>query len=171
MARLWRWTFDLDGPSDIIQEVRVDHLDGEFPRINERCTGPPHRHGWYDADTAEAVGEPLRLNAIVHRDGRTGHRSLFELPRGDLTFEPVFLPRSPTAPEGDGWLTAVVWRASENHSDLLVFDAQDVAQGLIAAAAVPRRVPASIEAGFLTDAHLTVIRVGLERGRRPPGPA
>jgi carotenoid cleavage dioxygenase len=43
--------------------------------------------------------------------------------------------------EGDGWLTAVVWRAGENRSDLLVFEALDVAKGPIATAELPRRVP------------------------------
>jgi len=58
-----------------------------------------------------------------------------------MTSEPVFVPRSADAPEGDGWLTAVVWRAGENRSDLLIFEAQDVAKGPIATAEMPRRVP------------------------------
>jgi carotenoid cleavage dioxygenase len=74
-------------------------------------------------------------------DFATGVRQLYELPAGDLTSEPVFVPRSADAPEGDGWLTAVVWRAAENRSDLLVFEALDVAKGPIAVAHVPRRVP------------------------------
>ncbi|MFX5494042.1 carotenoid oxygenase family protein [Acinetobacter baumannii] len=35
----------------------------------------------------------------------------------------------------------MVWRAAENRSDLLVFDALDLARGPIASAAMPRRVP------------------------------
>jgi carotenoid cleavage dioxygenase-like enzyme len=31
-----------------------------------------------------------------------------------LTSEPVFVPRSADAPEGHGWVMAVVWRAAEN---------------------------------------------------------
>jgi carotenoid cleavage dioxygenase len=53
----------------------------------------------------------------------------------------VFTPRSPDAAEGDGWLTAVVWRAGENRSDFVVFDAQEVAKGPIGTAELPRRVP------------------------------
>ncbi|PTL78876.1 carotenoid oxygenase family protein [Vitiosangium sp. GDMCC 1.1324] len=141
MARLWRWTFDVEGTSDAIKEAAIDDLDGEFPRFDERRTGLSYRHGWYGADTAATVGEPLRLNTIAHLDNRTGQRSVFELPGGDLTSEPVFTPRSADAAEGDGWLTAVIWRAGENRSDLLVFDALDVAKGPIATAAMPRRVP------------------------------
>ncbi|RZJ79582.1 MAG: carotenoid oxygenase, partial [Brevundimonas sp.] len=53
----------------------------------------------------------------------------------------VFTPRSTDAAEGDGWVTAVVWRAAEDRSDMLVFEALDIAKGPIAIAEMPRRVP------------------------------
>jgi carotenoid cleavage dioxygenase len=138
-ARLVRWTFDLTGASDAIREEPLDDLDGEFPRIDPRVETRRHRHGWYAADTLS--GKTVKQNAIAHLDLQTGQRQVYELPAGDLTSEPVFTPRAPDAPEGDGWLTAVVWRAAENRSDLLVFEAQDVARGPIATAELPRRVP------------------------------
>ena len=45
------------------------------------------------------------------------------------------------AAEGDGWVTAVIWRAGENRSDLAIFEAQDIAKGPIAITEMPRRVP------------------------------
>ena len=70
-----------------------------------------------------------------------GKRATYELPSGDATGEPVFVPRSPSAGEGDGWLLAVVYRGETDRSDFVVFDAQDIAAGPIATAHVPRRVP------------------------------
>jgi carotenoid cleavage dioxygenase len=61
------------------------------------------------------------------------------LPKGDVISEPVFVPRSDT--EGDGWLLATAYRGAEDRSDLAVFEALDVAQGPIATAKLPRRVP------------------------------
>jgi carotenoid cleavage dioxygenase len=55
--------------------------------------------------------------------------------------EPVFAPRPAGTQEGDGWITAVAYRAAENRSDLLIFNALDIAKGPIAVAEVPRRVP------------------------------
>jgi carotenoid cleavage dioxygenase len=138
-ARLVRWTFDLAGDSDAIKEGPLDDLDGEFPRVDPRVETRRHRHGWYGADTASSM--TIRLNAIAHLDLTTGKRQLYELDRGDATSEPVFVARSPTAEEGDGWITAVVYRAGEDRSDFLVFEAQDIARGPIAAAHMPRRVP------------------------------
>ncbi|MDP3854095.1 carotenoid oxygenase family protein [Phenylobacterium sp.] len=138
-ARLVRWTFDLSGASDAIKEEALDDLDGEFPRFDERLSGLAYRHGWYAADPTNA--KTIKQTAIAHLDHKTGKRQVYELNGGDMTSEPVFTPRSADADEGDGWLTAVVWRAGENRSDFLVFDAQDVAKGPIATAKLPRRVP------------------------------
>jgi uncharacterized membrane protein len=46
------------------------------------------------------------FNSIAHVDNKTGRRRLCQLPRGDATFEPMFVPRAADAPEGDGWLLA-----------------------------------------------------------------
>jgi len=138
-ARLVRWTFDLAGASDAIKEEPLDDLDGEFPRVDPRVETRKHRHGWYAADPRGS--KTVRMNAIAHLDLATGRRQLYELDAGDATSEPVFTPRSAAADEGDGWITAVVYRAGEDRSDLLVFEAQDIAAGPIATAQVPRRVP------------------------------
>ncbi|HEX3700173.1 MAG TPA: carotenoid oxygenase family protein [Phenylobacterium sp.] len=138
-ARLVRWTFDLAGDSDAIQEQPLDDLDGEFPRVDPRVETLKHRHGWYAADPRGA--QTIRQGAIAHLDLATGRRELYELDPGDVTSEPVFVPRGADAEEGDGWITAVVWRAAEDRSDLLIFEARDIAKGPIATAKVPRRVP------------------------------
>ena len=147
-ARLVRWTFDLAGNSDAIKVEPIDDLDGEFPRFDERFAGLAYRHGWYAADPGGA--KTIKQNAIAHLDLSTGKRSLYALPEGDMTSEPVFTPRSDDADEGDGWLTAVVWRAAENRSDFLVFDALDVAKGPIGVAELPRRVPFGFHGNWVT---------------------
>ena len=53
------------------------------------------------------------------------------------------MPRRPGAPEGDGWLLVLVSRFSENRSDLVVLDAQDLAAGPVAVVKVPVRVRAT----------------------------
>jgi carotenoid cleavage dioxygenase-like enzyme len=138
-ARLVRWTFDLLGASDAIKEEPLDDLDGEFPRVDPRVETRKHRHGWYAADPGGA--RTIRQSAIAHLDFQTGQREVFALDGGDQTSEPVFVPRAADAAEGDGWVTAVVWRAGEDRSDLLIFEARDIAKGPVAVAKVPRRVP------------------------------
>jgi carotenoid cleavage dioxygenase len=138
-ARLTRWTFDLNADTNRVGRQALDDLPGEFPRFDERRTGLAYRHGWFAA-TTERTGE-IRFNAIAHVDLQTGKRVAYEFPAGDMPGEPVFVPRSSEAGEGDGWLIALAYRGSEDRGDLVVFDAADITAGPIAVAKLPRRVP------------------------------
>ena len=138
-AILRRWTFDLAANTDTIKRETLDDISGEFPRFDERRAGLSYRHGWF---AARSTNEPdVRYDAIAHIDLSTGRRKMCLLPQGDVTSEPVFVERSAKAAEGDGFLLAVVYRARENRSDLIVLDAQNVEAGPIATAKLPRRVP------------------------------
>jgi carotenoid cleavage dioxygenase len=139
-ARLCRWTFDLAAPSNTIGREYLDDLSGEFPRLDERRAGLSYRHGWYAAKSRTGGGDVL-MDSVAHVDLKTGARSMHTLGLGDVISEPVFAPRSADAEEGDGWVLATAYRGNEDRSDLIVFDAQDVAAGPIATAELPRRVP------------------------------
>ncbi len=138
-ARLTRRTFDLSSRTDAVLEEVIDDMDSEFPRFDERRAGSAYRHGFYAADPTNS--KSVKLNAIAHMDLKTGKRQVHAFQGGDMTSEPVFTPRSAEAAEGDGWLTAVVYRAGEDRSDFVVFDAMDVGKGPIGVAELPRRVP------------------------------
>jgi carotenoid cleavage dioxygenase-like enzyme len=60
----------------------------------------------------------------------------------------VFVPRSPDAAEGDGWVLSVVYRAAEDRSDLAVFEAADIAKGPVALAQLSSRVPAGFHGNW-----------------------
>ena len=151
-ARLVRWTIDLSGATDAtdatdaIGEAVLDDLPCEFPRLDPRFETRAYRHLWMAADPSRSPGFPFR--AILHLDLMSGRRTIHELPDGDIASEPVFVPRAPDAPEGDGWILAVVWRSVEDRSDLVILDALDVGKGPIAVAAVPRRVPFGFHGGW-----------------------
>jgi carotenoid cleavage dioxygenase len=138
-ARLCEWVIDLGDNSRGVQRRYLDDLTGEFPRLDERFAGQRYRHGYYGGSTRNDGG--LGFNAVVHHDFALGRRTQFELPAGDFTGEPVFVPRSRDAAEGDGYLISVIYRGSEHRSDLAVFDAGDVAAGPVALGELPHRVP------------------------------
>jgi carotenoid cleavage dioxygenase len=139
-ARLVRWTFDLADNSNTIKRTQLDDLAGEFPRFDERRALLSYRHGWFAGITRESETN-VRFDTIAHIDLATGQRREHVYDLGDSPGEPVFVPRSESADEGDGWLVAVVYRGGEDRSDFVVYDAQDVAAGPIGLAKVPRRVP------------------------------
>jgi carotenoid cleavage dioxygenase-like enzyme len=139
-ARLVRWTFDLAGASNTIKREALDDLAGEFPRFDERRAGLSYRHGWFAGITRSGVSN-IRFDTLSHIDLASGKRTDHVFEAGDSPGEPVFVPRSADAAEGDGWLVATLYRGGADRSDFVVFDAQDVGAGPIGVAALPRRVP------------------------------
>ncbi len=138
-ARLCEWVIDLADNSNGVQRRYLDDITGEFPRLDERFTGSHYGQGYYAATINGAEG--LGFDSIVHQDFAAGRRSTYMLPAGDVTGEPVFVPRSEGADEGDGYLISVVYRAAEKRSDLVFLDARNLADGPIACAELPHRVP------------------------------
>jgi len=137
-ARLARWTFDLADNSNTIKREYIDDLAGEFPRLDERRAGLSYRHGYFAGNSRN--GTDVKFDTIAHIDFRTGKKQVHTFADG-MPGEPVFVPRTPDAEEGDGWLVATVYRKGTDTSDFAVFDAQSVAKGPIGVAALPRRVP------------------------------
>jgi len=136
---LTRWTFDLAGPTNAVKRRVLDDLPGEFPRFDERRAGLPYRHGWYASFIDSRLG--AGFDSLSHVDLMTGNRATLRLPKGDVIEEPIFVPRSADAQEGDGWILALAFRRAENRSELMILDAQDITAGPVAVAKVPRRVP------------------------------
>jgi carotenoid cleavage dioxygenase-like enzyme len=137
-AVLVRWTVDLADATNVVKRTQLDDMPGEFPRLDERRTGLPYRHGYF---AAYRNRDRTRFDSVAHIDLATGKKAVCGFGEGDVPGEPVFVPRSANAPEGDGWLLSVVYRAASDTSDLVVLDATDIGTGPVATIHVPRRVP------------------------------
>ena len=139
---LHRWTIDLERQA-LVDEA-LDDAPAEFGRIDDRYVGKPYRH-LYSLGTLqipEAAGEPQFFNSLFHYDMTTGSRKAHRLNGpGDCFGEPQFIPRSADAPEGDGFVIAIVYRAVENRSDLLILDAQNIEAPPLATIRCPHRIP------------------------------
>jgi carotenoid cleavage dioxygenase len=140
VPRLTRWKFDLGQNSDDYQWERLDDIACEFPRLDERRTGMSYRYGYFACDTNPQfkVGG---FNGIGRRDHETGKLEVFDVGAGCATNEPIFVPRSDDAPEGDGFLLANVYSAERKASHLVILDAQNVTDGPLATAYLDHRVP------------------------------
>lgn len=136
-ARLAEWEIDLASNTNQVKWKYLDDIPGEFPRIDERKAGLDYRHGYY----AATLGKAMAFNAVIHQDHATGKRTDYLLAEGDTTSEPVFVPKSDTSEEGDGYLVSILYRGAEKRSDLAFFDATQVDKGPIARAELSTRVP------------------------------
>ena len=80
-------------------------------------------------------------NQIARVDHHTGGINTYDVGAGRAVSEPVFVPKSESAAEGDGYLLAYVFDANRQASDLLILDAQNVGAGPLATAYLDHRVP------------------------------
>lgn len=143
-ARLSRWTIALGSSDGKVERTIVDDVPAEFPRIDERYAGRYNRYGWYLCHADGVLRndmESVLYGTLTCHDFSTGCRQRFSVPDGDVLSEPVFMPRHAAAAEGDGWIVLAAWRKSAQCSDLMVFDATEIAAGPRAVVQLPGRIP------------------------------
>ncbi len=144
---LTRWTFDMESNSDEFERTRLTEMIGEFPRIDDRMAGRKHRYGWMlvidDAKPVELVGGSaggMIMNTLGMVDLETGKEQKWWCGPVSSLQEPCFIPRSKDAPEGDGWIVQICNRLESKSSDLLIFEAMDIAKGPVATIHLPVRM-------------------------------
>ncbi len=156
---LHRWCVDMSSNSDEFTSVEklTDMID-EFPRIDERYATQAYRHGWmlvmdpdmaYEGPGARAAG--FRMNKIGHIDMATGKQDFWYCGPQSMIQEPQFIPRSADAPEGDGYIIAVVDNCVTNYSDLVILDALHLEDGPMARIKIPFRLRSGLH-GTWADA-------------------
>jgi len=142
------WVVDLSSNDDSFAAVnRLSDTAAEFPRIDDRFAGYKSRHGWFlEMDMARPVelrggsAGGLLMNCLFHKDFDTGAEQHWWCGPVSSLQEPCFVPRSADAPEGDGWIVQVCNRLDDARSDLLIFDALDIAKGPVATVNIPIRL-------------------------------
>lgn len=98
---------------------------GDFPAWNQSRSGLVNRYSYMA--TAVENGTPYTFNALQKVDHETGAVSLFDFGPGRFTSEALFIPRSGSAVEDDGWLAAVLFNADTGRSEVSLVDAAGMA--------------------------------------------
>jgi carotenoid cleavage dioxygenase len=138
MPELWRWT--IDTTTGKVHEEKIDDRPAEFPRVPDAIVGQPHRYGYMMA-IPEATGfeDPMsQSGALLKYDRHTGARTDFDVGRGCLPGEPVFVPAAGATNEDDGYLMTYVYDASSDTSRLIVVDAATMDPTPVATVELPR---------------------------------
>jgi carotenoid cleavage dioxygenase len=111
-----------------------------MPKCDDRYMGKPYRYGYVICRPPQAVAGDIGMGAIGCFDHERGTLATWS-PGADCGVqEPVFVPREPGAPEGDGYLLVLVNRLREMRSDLAILDAREVGAGPVALVRLPTRV-------------------------------
>jgi carotenoid cleavage dioxygenase len=144
-----RWRIDLAAGK--VTEECLDDRSQEFPRIDDRLSGRPHRFGY----TTMAPIQPghISFGGLIKHDVRRGITEVNHLGTGNAAGEPIFVPSSNRAGEDDGWILSVVYDATRDGSDLVVLDGSDFTKPPLARVRLPQRVPFNFHGCWLPDSH------------------
>ncbi len=145
---LERW--HLDGHGSPVKEERLDDRGQEFPRIDERLTGRPHRYG-YSVAAGENDGILGTESGLIRHDLAAAASEVRNFGRGTTLGEAIFVPRSAGAPEADGWVMTLVHQADTDSSALYILNAEDICGEPDAVVHLPQRVPAGFHGNWVPD--------------------
>jgi all-trans-8'-apo-beta-carotenal 15,15'-oxygenase len=140
VGRLTRMRLD-PAAKTLTSEPRWDQ-PCEFPRVDPRVEGTAHRHIWLSSDGDGAAG-------IACVDMQTGRVRLAAVEAHQRQSEPVLVPRSADAPEGDGWVLSLVYDAREHASHLAVYDTRTLEDGPVARAHFDHHVPMTFHGAWI----------------------
>jgi all-trans-8'-apo-beta-carotenal 15,15'-oxygenase len=128
--------FRLDLSKQRVSEESLGRHPVELPTFDGRFATREH-HSFFSI--ARAVGSRSPLHESIARTSTHGSAPVLRSFAPDLPGEPVFVPRGPDAPEGDGWLLSVVYRARTRRSELVCLDASTLET--VATARLPHAIP------------------------------
>ncbi|ANW22669.1 carotenoid oxygenase family protein [Streptomyces clavuligerus] len=140
-AALHRWT--VHPAAGKVVEARLDDRPQEFPRVDDRVVGRPHRYGY----AMGALTGAIPTDAVLKHDLRAGTVTSRALGRGKEAGEFVFVPSRPDAAEDEGVLMGFVYDATTGHSDLVLLDAATLET--VATVGLPVRVPHGFHGNWL----------------------
>jgi carotenoid cleavage dioxygenase len=141
-----RWT--CDPASRRVDRRVIDTQPQEFPRFDERLTGKPYRYAY---TVTQAGGPGDAPSGVVRHDLETGARAVHDFGPAAIPGEFVFVPRSASAAENDGWLMGFVVDMRRHGTDLVLLDAADVAGPPVATVALPQQVPLGFHGNWIAD--------------------
>ena len=145
---LWRWT--LDTATGSVREEQLSDLSFEFPRVDERRVGRPHRFAYGTEVTFGGAGNGFG-GRLARIDGKSGDVSMLDLGPGRAGGEWVMVPRHEAAAEDDGWLMTFVHDRATDRSELVVLPAADPSGDPVARVLLPTRVPAGFHGNWVRD--------------------
>jgi carotenoid cleavage dioxygenase len=129
----------IDPAAGTVEQHRLDDLGLEFPRIDDRLVGLPHRHLTV-AGRSDRSGVRMGEHDVLHQyDMVAGTSTSFT---ADAALgEVVFAPRAGGTDELDGYYLTFGTDLESDRSSLFVFEASEFPAPPVAKVAIPQRIP------------------------------
>ncbi|ETS60306.1 hypothetical protein PaG_05861 [Moesziomyces aphidis] len=148
-AQFVRWTIDprKDNNEQLPDPEVILDTPSEFPQIDNRFMGVEYSSAFINVfvpDRSDGNKNVFQgLNGLAHYKRKEGTTEWYYAGDNCLIQEPVFSPRSKDAPEGDGFVLAIVDRLDLNRSEVVVIDTRDFTKAVAAV-----QLPFAIRSGI-----------------------
>jgi carotenoid cleavage dioxygenase-like enzyme len=143
-----RWTIKPNSKKVHRQVILCENQ--EFPRFDERFSGQDYRHAY--SISLPTNGDISLPNQLLHLDLETGKTNRHSYGDNAVTGEVVFVPRSPDAPENDGWLMSYVHDLDCGNSKIVILDSLNLGGESVAEIELPFHVPMGFHGNWIADA-------------------
>lgn len=140
--------YELDLATGVCSERQLSDRGAEFPRLDDRFVGYRNRYGYAAVDRDASGSMEGTWATIVRYDRQGGRNDAHDFGRWNWPSEPVFVPRSGDAAEGDGFVLTVVYDGVRDGSYLAVLDAQNLDAKPLATCRLPHRIPMGFHGNF-----------------------
>ena len=154
--QLSRWSFDLASSSNEALQTSLYDAPCEFPRCDERFAGQRHSHAVMlgldmGAYAIGRVGPPpfQFFNLLLHLDLAAGTVHRWCGGDAECFQEPTFVPRSPDAAEGDGFVLALLNHLETATTELVILDTRRFEEGPVARVKLPVRLRMSLHGNWV----------------------
>jgi carotenoid cleavage dioxygenase-like enzyme len=155
-----RWRIDPTRPDRSLvpdPEVILD-TPSEFPRIDERFMTSQIQYVWLNvfipqhSDRSKNVYHGL--NGLAMHNHKTRQTQWFYAGQDSLIQEPIFIPRNEDAPEGDGWVMALIERRGrESRCDIVIVDTREFEKP-VAIVQLPFHLKAQVHGNWVSSKEL-----------------
>ncbi|MBN1237559.1 MAG: carotenoid oxygenase family protein [Gammaproteobacteria bacterium] len=137
-----------------IETMYPDHV-GALPRQDDRYNTVPYRYGFLPCPDPNASDRRQAGACYARFDNQNRTSTLFNAGVDTSLAECCFAPRSADAPEGAGYLMGVATRNNEGgRADLVILDAEHLADGPVATVRLPIRAPGQIHGWWVPEGQL-----------------
>jgi len=146
LPMLYRMTIDLS--NNTIKNTPLDDRIVEFPRIKEAVNSQKHQFIYLPSEI-RGHHIPDAFDALIKYDVDNNTSDVHDFGQHCEIDEAVFVPRKNASSEDDGYLMLFVYNKNENNSELVILDAQNMKDELLARIKMPRRVPHGLHGSWM----------------------
>jgi carotenoid cleavage dioxygenase len=126
---LGRWSIDLS--TGATKSEQLSDRPSELPKVDERFYGKGYKFGFQIGGVVKRKG--MSMNSLVVTDMETlaDQEYVIRTDQPAAVLEATFAPRTPEAPEGDGYIIVPVSWWADHRSEFQIFDTHDITKGPI----------------------------------------